>query len=67
MCCCSANVPVICSWLRVILIYVLSGIGGYLVSGIFDATSLSVSYIIRVLSMVILTYTVSVQCVICDV
>jgi membrane associated rhomboid family serine protease len=30
------------SWLRAILIYVLSGIGGYLVSGIFDATSLSV-------------------------
>ena len=28
-----------------ILIYLLSGIGGYLVSGIFDATSLSVSHI----------------------
>ena len=31
------------SWLRVIVIYVLSGIGGFLVSGIFDATSISVS------------------------
>ncbi|CAI8048473.1 Inactive rhomboid protein 1 [Geodia barretti] len=30
------------SWLRVTLIYVLSGIGGYVVSGIFEATSLSV-------------------------
>ena len=30
-------------WLRVVLIYIISGIGGFLTSGIFDASSISVS------------------------
>ena len=43
VCVCDSACLSPCSWLRVLLIYLVSGIGGYLVSGVFDATSLSVS------------------------
>ena len=43
VCVCDSTCLSPCSWLRVLLIYLVAGIGGFLVSGIFDATSLSVS------------------------
>ena len=33
----------VCRFLRIICIYILSGVGGFLLSGIFDPTTVSVS------------------------
>ena len=33
----------VCRFLRIICIYIISGIGGFLLSGIFDPTTVSVS------------------------
>ena len=53
--------PHVCRFLRIICIYVLSGIGGFLLSGIFDPTTVSVSQSMRLHRLIIISTIIHVQ------